>query len=91
MEYEKYEKPKKLKTSPYSEYEYGKNSAQEFPNGYGFPAPKYVDPEMDYAIIKMGDMFIVARSKRLGSLDYDVFCTCETRHDAYEIVKALNK
>jgi hypothetical protein len=73
----------------------------------GIPAPKeYISDkgnnygnykgvapvEVDYSIVKMPDnTFVVARSHRLGSLDYDFVCTCETRHEAREIVKALNK
>lgn len=63
----------------------------EYANGYGFPT-KYIDEEVDYSIVKMSkDEYIVARSRRLGSLDYDFVCTCRTLHEAHEIVKALNK
>jgi hypothetical protein len=62
------------------------NSISKTP--YVAPAPV----EVDYSIVSMPNgTYIVARSHRLGSLDYDFVCECETRHDAREIVKALNK
>lgn len=54
------------------------------------PAPTSV--EVDYSIIKMPDgTYVVARSERLGSLDYDYVCTCPNRHEARDIVRGLNK
>lgn len=50
------------------------------------------DVEVDYSIVKMSDTsYIVARSRYLGSLDYDFLCHCESRHEAREIVRALSK
>lgn len=56
------------------------------------PTAKNVFAEVDYGIVKMGDnSYVVVRSHYLGSLDYDVVCNCESRHEAREIVRALNK
>jgi hypothetical protein len=55
---------------------------------YVAPAPV----EVDYSIVKMPDGgYVVARSKRLGSLDYDFVCSCASQHEAREIVRGLNK
>lgn len=63
--------------------------------GNTFSKTPYVAPapvEVDYSIVKMPDgTYVVARSERLGSLDYDYVCTCPTRHEAREIVRGLNK
>lgn len=63
-----------------------KSSVLKAPDGY------YQETEVDYSIVKMpnGD-YVVARSERLGSLNYDYVCTCKTSHEAREIVRALNK
>lgn len=60
-------------------------------NNFGnYKAP--VEVEVDYSIVKMPDGgYVVARSKRLGSLDYDFVCSCDTQHEAREIVRGLNK
>lgn len=50
-----------------------------------------VEKEVDYAIVKLGDTYLVCRSYTLGSLDYEVICNCENHHEAREIVRALNK
>lgn len=56
------------------------------------PPVVHMSTEVDYSIVSMPNgTYIVARSHRLGSLDYDFVCECETRHDAREIVRALNK
>ena len=63
-----------------------KSSVLRAPDGY------YQETEVDYGIVKMGDnSYIVVRSNYLGSLDYDVVCNCESRHEAREIVRARNK
>ena len=62
------------------------NSISKTP--YVAPAPV----EVDYSIVKMPDnTYVVARSKRLGSLDYDFVCSCDSQHEAREIVRGLNK
>lgn len=73
-------------------------SVQKFPNGWdnkGENIGNYTPPapvEVDYSIVKMVDgTYVVARSKRLGSLDYDFVCSCSSHHEAHEIVKALSK
>ena len=56
--------------------------------GYVPPAPV----EVDYAIVQISsDNYIVARSHRLGSLNYDFVCECVTQWEAQQIVEALNK
>lgn len=48
--------------------------------------------EVDYAIVQISsDNYIVARSHRLGSLNYDFVCECSTQWEAQTIVEALNK
>lgn len=73
-------------------------SVQKFPNGWenkGQNIGNYTPPapvEVDYSIVKMPDGgYVVARSKRLGSLDYDFVCSCASQHEARDIVKALSK
>lgn len=73
-------------------------SVQKFPNGWdnkGETFGSHTTPELievDYSIIKMpSGNYVVARSKRLGSLDYDFVCECSSHHDAHEIVKVLSK
>ena len=62
------------------------NSISKTP--YVAPAPV----EVDYSIVKMPDgTYVVARSERLGSLNYDYVCTCGSHHEAREIVRGLNK
>lgn len=55
----------------------------------------YVPPapvEVDYSIVKISsDNYIVARSHRLGSLNYDFVCECSTQWEARYIVEALSK
>lgn len=55
----------------------------------------YVPPtpvEVDYAIVQISsDNYIVARSHRLGSLNYDFVCECSSHWEAENIVEALNK
>ena len=68
-----------------------RNKPSEFPNGFGYPSAP-VDTEVDYSIVKMPNgTYVVGRSRRLGSLNYDYVCTCETQFDAREIVESLNK
>lgn len=56
------------------------------------PPMKSAPVEVDYSIVKMPDgTYVVARSERLGSLNYDYVCTCNTQHEAREIVRGLNK
>lgn len=63
------------------------NKGQNFGN-YTPPAPI----EVDYSIVKMPDGgYVVARSHRIGSLEYDFVCSCASHHEAREIVKALSK
>ena len=50
-----------------------------------------IPKEVDYAIVKLDGGYLVARSRNLGSLDYEVICTCTSHFEAKEIVKALNK
>ena len=66
-------------------------SLEKFPNGY--ESEKASAPvEVDYSIIRMPNgTHVVARSRNLGSLDYDFVCECSSRHEAHEIVKALSK
>lgn len=73
-------------------------AVDQYPNGYqnkGGNLGNYTPPtpvEVDYSIIKMPDGgYVVARSNRLGSLDYDFVCSCASQHEAREIVKALSK
>lgn len=48
--------------------------------------------EHDYSIVKMPNgHFVVARSRQLGSLDYDFVCECVSQWEASEIVRGLNK
>jgi hypothetical protein len=68
-------------------------SLEKFPNGYEnkVEAPS-VALEVDYSIVRMPDGgYVVSRSRNLGSLDYDFVCSCSSRHEAHEIVKALSK
>jgi hypothetical protein len=55
----------------------------------------YVPPapvEVDYAVVRISsDNYIVARSHRLGSLNYDFVCECATQWEAHNIVEALNR
>lgn len=56
------------------------------------PEKPYTPTEYDYSIVKMPDgNYVVARSKRLGSLDYDFVCSCVTHWEARQIVRGLNK
>ena len=63
--------------------------------GNNISVKTYVPPapvEVDYAIIKISsDNYIVARSHRLGSLNYDFVCECSTQWEAQNIVEALNR
>ena len=48
--------------------------------------------EVDYAIVRMpSGEYIIARSHRLGSLDYDFVATTSNLYEAQNIVKGLNK
>jgi hypothetical protein len=48
--------------------------------------------EVDYGIVRMPDnAYLVVRSVRLGSLDYDYVALCANHHEARDIVRALNK
>lgn len=52
----------------------------------------HVPVEHDYSIVKMPNgNFVVARSNRLGSLDYEFVCECATHWEAQKIVKALSE
>lgn len=51
-----------------------------------------MDTEVDYAIVRMpSGEYIIARSHRLGSLDYDFVATTNNLHEAHAIVKGLSK
>lgn len=61
-------------------------SVSNYPDGYQHQI------EFDYSIVRMGNgRFIVARSRHIGSLDYDFLCECDSHWEATQIVKALNK
>ena len=48
--------------------------------------------DCDYGIVRMPDgAYLVVRSVRLGSLDYEYVALCANHHEAREIVGALNK
>lgn len=49
------------------------------------------EEQVDYAILHLGNSFIVARSRFLGSLDYTYVCTCDSHYEASLIVKGLSK
>lgn len=52
----------------------------------------HVTIEHDYSIVKMPDGgYVVARSERLGSLDYDFVCSCASHWEAKQIVRGLCK
>ncbi len=85
-------------TEGYSEHLKYQKSLQKFPDGYENNSVTYssfkssISEDFDYSIVKMPDGgYVVARSKRLGSLDYDFVCSCASQHEAHDIVKALNK
>jgi hypothetical protein len=93
MDYEKlskgyYEQRQKNSLDEHLKYQ---KSLEKFPNGYeNGKASEPVD--VDYSIVKMPTgTHVVARSRNLGSLDYDFVCECSSRHEAHEIVKALSK
>lgn len=73
-------------------------AVDQYPNGWddkGQNFGNYTPPtpvEVDYSIIKMpSGNYVVARSKRIGSLDYDFVCECTNHYEAREIVKALSE
>jgi hypothetical protein len=95
MDYEKlskgyYEQRQKNSLEEHLKYQ---KSLEKFPNGYENKREEStVTQEVDYSIIKMpSGTCVVARSRNLGSLDYDFVCECSSRHEAHEIVKALSK
>ena len=56
------------------------------------PPVNYYTQDVDYSIVRMPNgTYIVARSEKLGSLDYSFVCECQSQPVAREIVKALNK
>lgn len=74
------------------------NAVDKYPNGWedkGGQIGSYTPPapvEVDYSIVKMPNgNYVVARSKRIGSMDYDFVCECTNHYEAREIVKALSK
>lgn len=100
MDYEKLSEgyQQQRKQNSLDEHLKHQKSVQKFPNGWdnkGQNYGSYTQPapvEVDYSIVKMADgTYVVARSKRLGSLDYDFVCSCTSHHEAHEIVKALSK
>lgn len=75
-------------------------SVNNYPDGWNPDLTKtvsnqpyiHVPVEHDYSIVKMPDGgYVVARSKRLGSLDYDFVCSCDSHWEAKQIVRGLNK
>jgi hypothetical protein len=79
-------------TNSTSEYREGDYPTRDYAKkiisaSYSPSTPK----EVDYAIVKLDGGYLVARSRNLGSLDYEVICTCTSHFEAREIVKALNK
>lgn len=103
MDYEEmrraYESAKKTKESV-QEYPDGWNPKEDFQKAlrkhYMGEEDKqsYTPPpiEHDYSIIKMPNgNFVVARSHRLGSLDYEFICECVSHWEAKQIVRGLNK
>jgi hypothetical protein len=95
MDYEKlskgyYEQRQKNSLEEHLKYQ---KSLEKFPNGYENKREESPAPvEVDYSIVRMPDGgYVVARSRNLGSLDYDFVCSCSSRHEAHEIVKALSK
>jgi hypothetical protein len=48
--------------------------------------------EVDYAIVKLSpENYVVARSNKLGSLDYQFVCECDSHPEAHAIVEALSR
>jgi hypothetical protein len=100
MDYEKLSKEyyQQRKQNSLDEHLKYQKSVQQFPNGYenkgenfgNYKAPEPV--EVDYAITHMpSGTYVVSRSNRLGSLNYQFICECTSQWQASEIVKALNK
>jgi len=90
MNYEKYYSEPTPSYPKLKNHGIEQKSVEEFPNGYGYPS-NYVAPEVDYAIVKIENGYLVARSHRLGSLNYETVCICQSQHEAQTIVKALSK
>ena len=78
----------KEKVSPINTY----SSYKQYLSINPQPETPSTPTEYDYSIVKMPDGgYVVARSKRLGSLDYDFVCSCASHWEARQIVKALSE